>query len=74
MHAAWATSRRSCKPLCSIVAITETYWDGLHNWNAVMDGYKLFTRDRLGRRGNGIALYARECFDFLELNNDDSKV
>ena len=34
-----------------------------HNWNAAMDGYKLFRRDRQGRRGSGIAMCVRECFD-----------
>ncbi|KAK4832625.1 hypothetical protein QYF61_024606 [Mycteria americana] len=34
-----------------IVAVTETWWDDLHNWSMAMDGYKLFRRDRQGRRG-----------------------
>ena len=46
-----------------MVAITETCWDDSHNWSAAMDGYKLFRRDRQGRRGGGVALYGRECFD-----------
>ena len=29
-----------------LVAITETWWDHCHDWSAVMDGYKLFRRDR----------------------------
>jgi len=29
-----------------LVAITETWWDDYHDWSAVMDGYKLFRRDR----------------------------
>ena len=28
-----------------------------------MDYYKLFRRDRQGRRGCGTALHARDCFD-----------
>ncbi|KAK4825828.1 LOW QUALITY PROTEIN: hypothetical protein QYF61_002951 [Mycteria americana] len=39
-----------------IVAITETWWDDSHNWSAALDGYKLFRRDRQGRRGGGVAL------------------
>ncbi|KAK4823090.1 hypothetical protein QYF61_025828 [Mycteria americana] len=79
MHAAWATSRRSWKPLYTrktmiMAAITETWWDDSHNWSAVMDGYKLFRRDRRGRRGGGVALYVRECLDSLELNNGDDRV
>jgi len=36
-----------------------------------MDGYKLFRRDRQGRRGGGVALYVREGFVCLELDDDD---
>ena len=36
-----------------------------------MDGYKLFRRNRQGRRGGGVALYVRECFDCLELDGDE---
>jgi len=33
-----------------------------------MDGYKLFRRDRQGRRRDGgVALYVTECFDVAEL-------
>ncbi|KAK4830238.1 hypothetical protein QYF61_009305 [Mycteria americana] len=39
-----------------------------------MDGYKFFRRDRVGRRGGGVALYARECFDCVELSDYDDKV
>ncbi|KAK4827222.1 hypothetical protein QYF61_015250 [Mycteria americana] len=57
-----------------IVAITEAWWDDSHNWHAAMDGYKLFRRDRQGRRGGGVALYVRECFDCLEPYDGDEKV
>ena len=39
-----------------------------------MDGYKLFRRDKQGRRGGGVALYVRECCDCLELNDGDDRV
>ncbi|KAJ7405034.1 mitochondrial fission process protein 1 [Pitangus sulphuratus] len=39
-----------------VVTITETWWDDSHDWRAAMDGYKLFRRDRQGRRGEGVAL------------------
>jgi len=52
-----------------IVSITETWWDDSHNWSVAVDGYKCFGRDRQGRRGSGVALYLRECFACLELNN-----
>ena len=38
---------------CDLVAITETWWDNSHDWSAAMDGYKIFRRDRQGRRGGG---------------------
>ncbi|KAM9591180.1 uncharacterized protein ACIBXB_006077 isoform 1-T3 [Morphnus guianensis] len=57
-----------------LVAITETWWDNSHDWSAAMDGYKLFRRDRQGRRGGGVALYVRECFDCTELHDCDDKV
>ena len=56
-------------------AITEMpWWDDLHNWSAAMDGYELFRRDRQGRRGGGVALYVRECFDCLEPDDGDDRV
>ncbi|KAK4829954.1 hypothetical protein QYF61_008085 [Mycteria americana] len=39
-----------------------------------LDGYKLFRRDRRGRRGGGVALYVRECLDSLELDDRDDRV
>ncbi|KAK4811052.1 hypothetical protein QYF61_016338 [Mycteria americana] len=59
---------------CDMVAITETWWEDSHNWSATMDGYKLFRRDRRGRRGGGVALYVRESLDSLELDDGDDRV
>jgi len=39
-----------------------------------MDGHKLFRRDRRGKRGGGVALYVRDCFDCTELDAYDDKV
>jgi len=39
-----------------------------------MDGYKLFGRDRQGKRGGGVALYVRDYFDCMELNDCDDKI
>jgi len=57
-----------------LVATTEAWWDNSHDWSAGMDSYKLFRRDRQGRRDSGVALYVRECFDCIELNDSDDKV
>jgi len=46
-----------------LVAIKETWWDCSHDWSAAIGGYKLFRRDRQGRRGSGMALCVRECFE-----------
>jgi len=56
------------------MGITEIWWDDLHNWSAAAVGYKLFRRDRQGRRCGGVALCLRECLDCLELDDDDDKL
>ncbi|RMC22458.1 hypothetical protein DUI87_00772 [Hirundo rustica rustica] len=48
---------------CDVVAITETWWDESHGWSTALCGYKLFRRDRKGRRGGGVALYIKKAFD-----------
>jgi len=50
-----------------LIAITETWWDSSHDWNAVMDGYTLFRKDRPTRRGGGVALYVRGQLECIEL-------
>jgi len=50
-----------------LVAITETWWDNSHDWHAVLDGYKLFRKDRPTGRGRGVALYVREQLKCIEL-------
>jgi len=47
-----------------LVTITETWWD---NWLAVMDGYRLFRKDRSTSRGGGVALYVRQQLECIEL-------
>lgn len=49
-----------------LVAITETWWDNSHNWNATIKGYKIFRRDREGRRGEGVTLYVEAWIDCEE--------
>jgi len=57
-----------------IVAITEAWQDNSHSWSAAMDSYELFRRDRQVGRGDGMALYDRECFDCLEFDDSDDRV
>jgi len=57
-----------------LVTITETWWDDSHDWTAATDGYKLLRRNRRGKRGGGVALYVRDCFDCIDLDDCDDKV
>ena len=57
-----------------IDAITETWWDDSRKWRAATDSYRLFRRDMQGRKGDGVALYVRECFDCLELDDGNDRV
>ena len=43
-----------------VVAITETWWDESHDWSATIDGYRLFRRDRQGKRGRGLPFTSRD--------------
>ena len=51
----------------NLIATTETWWDSSHDWNAVIDGYTLFRKDRSTRPGGGVALYVREQLECIEL-------
>ncbi|KAF4793362.1 hypothetical protein TURU_112092 [Turdus rufiventris] len=57
-----------------VVAIVETWWDDSYNWSTAPDGYKLFRRDRKGRRGGGMALYIGEAFDAIGIEMNDDEV
>ena len=72
MHVAWASKQEELEAVVlqenyDFVTITETWWDDSHDWSAAMDGYKLFRRDRRGKRDVGVALYMRDCFNCIEL-------
>ena len=57
-----------------LIAITKIWWDGSHNWNIGTEGYKLFRRDRQGRKGGGVALYIRDGIDCEEFPLRNSHV
>ena len=42
-----------------LIAITETWWDESHAWNTLIEDYRLFRRDRQGRRDGRVALEIR---------------
>ncbi|RMC01239.1 hypothetical protein DUI87_22188 [Hirundo rustica rustica] len=55
---------------CDVVAIRGTWWDESRGWSTARDGYKLFRRDRKGRRGGGVALYIKKALDTISINED----
>ncbi|PKU42006.1 hypothetical protein llap_7684 [Limosa lapponica baueri] len=42
--------------------------DGSYDWSIGMGGYRLFRKDRQGRRGDGVALYVTEQLECMELH------
>ena len=54
------------------VATTETWWDESQDWSVAIDGYRLFRRDRQGRRGKGFGLYFRKRIKCEELSLKNS--
>ena len=46
-----------------LIAITETWWDESHDWNTLIEEYRLFRRDRQRKRGGEVALYVRMWID-----------
>ncbi|GAB0185452.1 hypothetical protein GRJ2_001010500 [Grus japonensis] len=51
-----------------LIGITETWWDSSYDWSVGMEGYRLFRKDRQGRRGGGIALYVSDQLECMELH------
>ncbi|RMC19379.1 hypothetical protein DUI87_03989 [Hirundo rustica rustica] len=57
-----------------VVAIMETWWDDSHGWSTALNSYKLFRRDRQGRRGGGVALYIKQTFDTIGIETKEDGV
>ena len=53
-----------------IVGITETWWDEMHDWVVNIKGYRLYRRDRIGKRGGGMALYIKEEYTSSLISKD----
>ncbi|GAB0206424.1 tubulin polyglutamylase complex subunit 2 [Grus japonensis] len=49
-------------------AKSETWWDSSYDWSVGMEGYRVFRKDRQGRRGGGIALYVNDQLECMELH------
>ena len=56
------------------IGISETWWDESWDWYAMLDGYRLFRRDRQGRRGGGVTLNVVEGLECMELAAGDGTV
>ncbi|RMC13342.1 hypothetical protein DUI87_10877 [Hirundo rustica rustica] len=59
---------------CDVAAIMETWWDDSHGWSTALNGYKIFRRDRQGRRGGGVALYIKQTFDTVGIETKEDGV
>lgn len=57
-----------------LIVITETWWDESCDWNAVFDSYRLFRKDRRGRRGKWVALYIQKWIECEELTLKSSSL
>jgi len=55
-----------------LIALTETWWDESHDWSVAINGYRLFRRDRWGKRGGGVALYIKKSIQCEELSLNNS--
>ncbi|XP_056395052.1 uncharacterized protein LOC130290887 [Hyla sarda] len=42
-----------------IVGVTETWLDSSHDWAVNLQGFTLFRKDRMNRKGGGVCLYVR---------------
>ncbi|KAK4810955.1 hypothetical protein QYF61_013363 [Mycteria americana] len=57
-----------------VIGISETWWNESHDRSAGMEGYRLFRRNRQGRRGGGVAPYVRDRCDCTALTVRDDVV
>ena len=57
-----------------IIGISKTWWDESCGCWAAIDGYRLFRRDRQGRRDGWVAMYVEDGLDCVELQVGDGKV
>ena len=51
-----------------LIGITELWWDGSYDSSVGMERYRLFRKDRQGRRGGGVTLYANDQLECMELH------
>ncbi|GAB0210046.1 hypothetical protein GRJ2_003470400 [Grus japonensis] len=51
-----------------LIGIMERWWNGSYDWSVGMEGYRLFRKDRQGRRGGDVALYVHDQLECMELH------
>ncbi|GAB0175990.1 hypothetical protein GRJ2_000064200 [Grus japonensis] len=51
-----------------LIGMTETWWDGSYDCSIEMEGYRLFRKDRQGRRGAGVTLCISDQLECMELH------
>ena len=54
-----------------VIGKTETWWDSTHDWTMGIEGYTLYRRDRVDKRGGGVALYVKESYMSLQADVGD---
>jgi len=54
------------------IALTGTWWDESHDWSVTINYYRLFRRDRRGKRGGGVAFYINISIQCEELSLKNS--
>ncbi|KAJ7422683.1 mitochondrial fission process protein 1 [Willisornis vidua] len=57
-----------------IIVISETWRDDSCDWTILLDSYRLFRRDKQGRKGGGVALYVIERLECMELTAGNGTV
>lgn len=48
------------------IRITEAWWNDTHYWNAQIEGYPLFRKNRFGKMGRDLALYVNNVYTSSE--------
>lgn len=56
------------------IAITETWWDESHDRNVAFDSYRLFRKDRRGRKGERVALCIQKWIECEEMPLKSSRL
>ncbi|PKU45391.1 hypothetical protein llap_4335 [Limosa lapponica baueri] len=55
------------QPGSDLAGMMEMWWDGSYDWSVGMEGYRFFRKDRQGRGGGGVALYANDQIECMDL-------